>query len=148
MILGGGFLCLYDDLRADFIGLNDLEVVTIDQVLDENVICQLNQVLVGIIEVDLEEVVVVLNEDPVVVPFTDGELILERFLSCIYEQQLFFHKLPGDITDLDIDQLRESYSDGTLGSVIGDVLIDNEDRGEALFIFTNKDTVFTDDPLA
>jgi hypothetical protein len=41
-------------------------------------------VLVGIIEVDLEEVIVVLNEDPVIVPFTDGELILERFLSCIY----------------------------------------------------------------
>ena len=104
--------------------------------------------LVCIIEVDLEEVVMVLNEDPVIVPITDGELILERFLSCIHEQQLFFHKLPGDIADLDIDQLRESYPDGTLGSVIGDILIYNEDGGEALFIFTNKDTVFADDPLA
>jgi hypothetical protein len=28
-------------------------------------------VLVGIIEVDLEEIVMVLNKDPVVVPFTD-----------------------------------------------------------------------------
>lgn len=90
----------------------------------------------------------VLNEDPVIVPFTDRELILERFLSCIYEQQLFFHKLPGDIADLDIDQLRESYSDGTLGSVIGDVLIDNKDGSESLFIFTDKDTVFSNDPLA
>ena len=125
MILQGGFLRLYDDLRADFIGLNNLEVVSIDQILDDDVICQLNQMLVCIIEVDLEEVIVVLNEDPVIVPFTDGELILERFLSCINKQHFFFHKLPGDIADLDIDQLRESYSDGTLGSVIGDVLIDN-----------------------
>ena len=84
MILQGRFFRLYDDLRADFIGLNNLEVFSIDQVLDDDVICQLNQVLVGIIEVDLEEVIVVLNEDPVIVPFTDGELILERFLSCIY----------------------------------------------------------------
>jgi hypothetical protein len=91
---------------------------------------------------------VVLNEDPVIVPLTDGELILERFLSCIYEQQLFFHKLPGDIADLDINQLRESYSDGTLGSVIGDVLIDNKDGSEALFILTDKDTVFSNDTLA
>ena len=90
----------------------------------------------------------VLNEDPVIVPLTDGELILERFLSCIYEQQLFFHKLPGDIADLDINQLRESYSDGTLGSVIGDVLIDNKDGSEALFILTDKDTVFSNDTLA
>lgn len=125
MILLGGFLRLYDDLRADFIGLNNLEVVSIDQVLDDYVICQLNQVLVGIIEVYLEEVIMVLNEDPIIVPFTDRELILERFLSCIYEQQLIFHKLSGDIADLNIDQLRESYSDGTFGSVIRDVLIDN-----------------------
>lgn len=104
--------------------------------------------LVGIIEVDLEEVVMALNEDPVIVPLADGELILERFLSCIDEQQLFFHKLPGDIADLDIDQLRESYPDGTFSSVIGDVLIYNEDGGEPLFIFTDKDTVFTDDSLA
>jgi hypothetical protein len=104
--------------------------------------------LVGIIEVDLEEVIVVLNEDPVIVPLTNGELVLERFLGCIYEQQFFFNKLPGDIADLDIDQLRESYSDGTLGSVIGDVLIDNEDRSEAIFIFTDKDTVFSNDTFA
>ena len=148
MILKGRFLRLYDDLRADFIGLNNLEVVSIDQVLDDNVICQLNQMLVGIIEVDLEEVIVVLNEDPVIVPLTDGELILERFLGCIYEQQFFFNKLPGNIADLDIDQLRESYSDGTLGSVIGDVLIYNEDRSEAFFIFTDKDTVFSNDTFA
>jgi len=148
LILQCWFLRLYDDIRADFIGLNNLEVVSINQVLDDNVICQLNQMLVGIIEVDLEEVIVVLNEDPVIVPLTDGELILERFLSCIYEQQFFFKKLPGDIADLDIDQLRESYSDGTLGSVIGDVLIDNEDRSEAFFIFTDKDTVFSNDTFA
>ena len=148
MILKGRFLRLYDDLRLDFIGLNNLEVVSIDQVLDDNVICQLNQMLVGIIEVDLEEVIVVLNEDPVIVPLTDGELILERFLGCIYEQQFFFNKLPGNIADLDIDQLRESYSDGTLGSVIGDVLIYNEDRSEAFFIFTDKDTVFSNDTFA
>jgi hypothetical protein len=148
LILKGRFLRLYDDLRADFIGLNNLEVVSIDQVLDDNVICQLNQMLVGIIEVDLEEVIVVLNEDPVIVPLTDGELILERFLGCIYEQQFFFNKLPGNIADLDIDQLRESYSDGTLGSVIGDVLIYNEDRSEAFFIFTDKDTVFSNDTFA
>jgi hypothetical protein len=148
LIIQCWFLRLYDDLRADFIGLNNLEVVSIDQVLDDNVICQLNQVLVGIIEVDLEEVIVVLNEDPVIIPLTDGELILERFLGCIYEQQFFFNKLPGDIADLDIDQLRESYSDGTLGSVIGDVLIDNEDRSEAFFIFTDKDTVFSNDTFA
>jgi len=148
LILQGRFLRLNDDLRADFIGLNNLEVVSIDQVLDDDVICQLNQMLVCIIEVDLKEVIVVLNEDPVIVPFTDRELILERFLSCIYEQQLFFHKLPGDIADLDIDQLRESYSDGTLGSVIGDVLIDNKDGSESLFIFTDKDSVFTDNPFA
>jgi len=148
LILKGRFLRLYDDLRLDFIGLNNLEVVSIDQVLDDNVICQLNQMLVGIIEVDLEEVIVVLNEDPVIVPLTDGELILERFLGCIYEQQFFFNKLPGNIADLDIDQLRESYSDGTLGSVIGDVLIYNEDRSEAFFIFTDKDTVFSNDTFA
>ena len=148
MILQCWFLRLYDDIRADFIGLNNLEVVSINQVLDDNVICQLNQMLVGIIEVDLEEVIVVLNEDPVIIPLTDGELILERFLGCIYEQQFFFNKLPGDIADLDIDQLRESYSDGTLGSVIGDVLIDNEDRSEAFFIFTDKDTVFSNDTFA
>jgi hypothetical protein len=148
LILQCWFLRLYDDLRANFIGLNNLEVVSIDQVFDDNVICQLNQMLVGIIEVDLEEVIVVLNEDPVIVPLTDGELVLERFLGCIYEQQFFFNKLPGDIADLDIDQLRESYSDGTLGSVIGDVLIDNEDRSEAIFIFTDKDTVFSNDTFA
>jgi hypothetical protein len=148
LILQCWFLRLYDDLRANFIGLNNLEVVSIDQVFDDNVICQLNQMLVGIIEVDLEEVIVVLNEDPVIVPLTDGELVLERFLGCIYEQQFFFNKLPGDIADLDIDQLRESYSDGTLGSVIGDVLIDNEDRSEAFFIFTDKDTVFSNDTFA
>lgn len=148
MILQCWFLRLYDDLRANFIGLNNLEVVSIDQVFDDNVICQLNQMLVGIIEVDLEEVIVVLNEDPVIVPLTNGELVLERFLGCIYEQQFFFNKLPGDIADLDIDQLRESYSDGTLGSVIGDVLIDNEDRSEAIFIFTDKDTVFSNDTFA
>ena len=39
MILLGGFLRLYDDLRADFIGLNNLEVFSIDQVLDDDVIC-------------------------------------------------------------------------------------------------------------
>lgn len=54
MILLRGFLSLYDDLRADFIGLNNLEVFNIDQVLDDDVICQLNQVLVGIIEVYLK----------------------------------------------------------------------------------------------
>ena len=54
MILLGGFLRLYDDLKADFIGLKNLEIFSIDQVFDDNVVCQLNQVLVGIIEVDLE----------------------------------------------------------------------------------------------
>lgn len=54
LILQGRFLRFNYDLRAYLIGLKNLKVVSIDQILDDNIICQLNQVLVGIIEVDLE----------------------------------------------------------------------------------------------
>lgn len=61
------------------------------------------------------------------------------------KQQFIIHKLLRDIANLDVKELREDNFDRALSSIVGNVLVYNEDVCESFFIFADKDTIFTDE---
>jgi hypothetical protein len=63
-----GFLGADHNFRFYLVGFDNLEIFRVKQVINNEVVGHVNEVLILVIEIDFQKIVMVLNEDPVVVP--------------------------------------------------------------------------------
>jgi hypothetical protein len=102
-------------------------VVGVNGVSEEHVIVEEDLMLVVVIDEDLQEVIVVLNQVPVVVPFGHVKLLLEGASGVVGYQDLILQNLLSHVADLDVEDLREDHFNRALGSVVGDACVHDMD---------------------
>jgi len=85
----------------------------------------MNKMLIFIIEINFKKIVVILDKNPIVIPTVNFELILERFLRGVNNQDFVFDKLFSDVTNFNIDEFWEYDPDRAFSSIISNILVNN-----------------------